>query len=548
MATHRLAITPTRDSIARPDWLIPAALIALSAIPTLAGMLRLFGLAGGTPTLADHARFAAQPLPVVLHIVGATGFAVLGALQFSPALRRRPWHRASGWALAPLGILGALSGMWLTQSLAPTEHDSPALTAMRLAAGGAMSVFLLLGLLASRRRDFAAHGRWMTRAYALGVAAGTQAFTLIPLGALLSWDAGLDALAMGSGWAINIVVAEWVIRRRAPAERHESMTAVVHERYGGPELLRIARVRRPEPTAGQVLIRVHASSLNAMDHRLMRANPFLVRLQNGFLRPTRPILGADVAGVVAAIGPGVTRFAVGDEVFGEAFFAEGLGAFAEYVCVREQAIVAKPASIEFIEAAALPLASVTALQAIRERAKVQPGHAVLIHGAGGGVGTFLVQIAKAYGAHVTAVCGPGSVELVRSLGADRVLDYTRDDFTAEDRRYDAIFGVNGFRPLTDYRDHLRPGGTYVMIGGTNRQIFEAMLLGKARFAAGDRKIEVLTIDDTLRASDLEEVRALWIQGRLRVVIDRVFPLEHAVEAFRYAERGHVRGKVVLRVE
>jgi NADPH:quinone reductase-like Zn-dependent oxidoreductase/uncharacterized membrane protein len=530
-------------------------------VPTLAGALRLLGLARGVATLPGHERLAAHPLPLTLHILGATGFAVLGALQFSPGLRRRSpaWHRAAGRALAPLGVVGALSGMWLTLRLPPAEYAGPALAALRLVAGSAMAAFLVTGLLALRRRDFAAHGAWMTRAYALGTAAGTQVFTLLP-SMVEAWRSEAShALMMGAGWALNAAVAEWVLRRRgtaraghpgsggaAPGRGPESMQALLYERYGGPERLRLARVPRPRPLAGQVLVRVHAASLNAMDSRLLRADPFLVRLHNGLLRPRRPFLGADVAGVVETVGPGVSRFAPGDAVFGEAFFADGLGTFAEYACVREGALVPKPPGLGFVEAAAVPLASVTALQAVRERAKVRPGQSVLVQGAGGGVGLFLVQLARVYGAEVTAVCGPGSVGLVRSLGAARVLDYTREG-AGDGRRYDAIFGVNGFRPLADYRERLAPGGTYVMVGGTNRQLFEALLLGRARFGPECRRLEVLTLDERLRARDLEEVRGLLVDGRLRVVVDRVFPLARAADAFRYVGGGHLRGKVVLGV-
>jgi NADPH:quinone reductase-like Zn-dependent oxidoreductase/uncharacterized membrane protein len=563
-STTSLPLAPgPRGGAHHGDWLIPAALVALSAVPTLAGVIRLIAMAGGGATLPEHARFAEVPLLAMLHIVGATGFALLGALQFSPGLRRRhpQWHRAAGWALAPLGAIGALSGMAMAVMMPAAAHDSLALTAIRLAAGSATIVFLLRALSAARRKDFTDHGRWMTRAYALGIAGGTQVFTMMPWAMTSAASAASRAVLMGAGWVINALVAEWVIRGRAaqrvkaseegnvPAAgeegRVESMMAVVQERYGGPEVLRVARVARPSPAAGQVRIRVHATSVNAMDYRLLRANPFLVRLQNGLFRPKRSILGADVAGVVEALGPGTRRFEVGDEVFGHVSFADGLGGFAEHVCMAEEALVPKPASIGFVEAAAVPLAGITALQAIRERARVASGSSVLIHGAGGGVGMFLVQIAKAYGAHVTAVCGPGSVELVRSLGADRVVDYTRDDVAQDARRYDAIFGVNGFRSLGAYRALLAAGGTYVMVGGAGRQLFEALIFGKLRFALGDRKIEVLTIDERLRARDLEELRGMLAGGTLRAIIDRVFPLEQAADAIRYVEVGHVRGKVVL---
>lgn len=324
------------------------------------------------------------------------------------------------------------------------------------------------------------------------------------------------------------------------------MKAIVYERYGGPEVLHLGERERPTPGEGEVLVRVRAASINAADYRLMRANPFLVRFANGLFSPKKRRLGADVAGVVEQIGPKVTRLGVGDEVFGHTFH-DGGGGFGEYVCVRESALACKPEGLDFEQSAAVVLAGLTALQAVRERARVRPGQSLLIQGAGGGVGTLLVQVAKAYGAHVTAVCGPGSVELVASLGADRVIDYTRQDFTREDVRYDAIFGVNGHHPLAAYRDSLKPGGTYVMVGGNDRQLFEAMLLGPLRFTGSGRNIELLTLDADRHPEDLEELRELIAAEELRPIIDRVLPFTEVVEGMRYVEKGHVRGKVVLQV-
>ncbi len=324
------------------------------------------------------------------------------------------------------------------------------------------------------------------------------------------------------------------------------MKAITYDRYGGPEVLRFGEQDCPVPGEGEVLLRVRAASVNALDDRRMRADPFLIRFFNGLFAPRLHALGADVAGVVDRVGPGVTRLRPGDEVFGYAP-KESLGAWAEFAAIREEALAPLPAGLDFAEAAAVVLAGCTALQAVRDRAAVRPGRSVLIQGAGGGVGTFLVQLAKAYGAHVTAVCGPRSVELVESLAADRVLDYTKQDFAEEDASYDAIFGVNGSRSLKTYRDRLAPGGTYVMVGGDSRQLFEAILLGKWRFARSGKTIEVLTLDEDRHAEDLEELRSRIAAGQLRPILDRVFPLSRTAEAMRAFGRGHVRGKIVLQV-
>ena len=322
------------------------------------------------------------------------------------------------------------------------------------------------------------------------------------------------------------------------------MQAMTFARYGGPEVLRLRERERPEPRRGEVLVRMLASSINASDVRLLRADPFLVRLENGLFTPRRQVPGTDLAGIVEEVGRAVTGLGIGDAVFGHC--SRERGAWSEYVRVPAEAVTPLPEGLDFEPAAAVVLAGLTALQAVRQRARIRPGQSVLIQGAGGGVGTLLVQIARAYGATVTAVCGPGSRELVGSLSADRVIDYTRQDFTDEAERYDAIFGVNGYYPLPAYRDHLRPGGTYVMVGGTNRQIFEALLFGPLRFAGSHRNLELLRLDPDLHPRDLAELRERITEGSLRPVIDRVVSLAEIPEAIRYVERGHVRGKVVVR--
>ncbi|MCB9139134.1 MAG: NAD(P)-dependent alcohol dehydrogenase [Caldilineaceae bacterium] len=324
------------------------------------------------------------------------------------------------------------------------------------------------------------------------------------------------------------------------------MKAVVYDQYGGPEVLRITDVEKPIPGDGDILVKINAASINSADVRLMRADPFLARLNNGLTKPKKRILGLDIAGTVEAVGPGVTLHAVADAVFGDTF-QDDLGGFAEYVCVNEKSVAKMPSDLSFEQAAAIPLAGITALQAVRDAAVIQPGQAVLIQGAGGGVGTYVVQIAKAYGATVTAVCGPNSRELVASLGADRILDYTVQDFTREEARYDVIFGINGYHSLPEYRNSLKPAGIYVMVGGKNKQIFDALLFGRFRFMFGRKRVVMLTVDDNKRQQDLTELCALLAADQLKPVIDRTFPIDDAVNAFRYVEEGHVRGKVILTI-
>lgn len=322
------------------------------------------------------------------------------------------------------------------------------------------------------------------------------------------------------------------------------MRAIVQRRYGGPEVLQLAEVNEPSPGRGQLLVRVEASSVNAADYRLMRANPFLVRLMNGLFRPTkRQVLGQDVAGVVMALGEGVTRFAVGDRVFGETPM-RGQGSFAESCVVEERSAAKLPLELSFEHGAALPLAGTTALQALR-RAEVRPGSQVVITGAGGGVGLFAVQVAKALGATVTATCGPRSVELVRSLGADQVLDYQQTSLDDLPRAFDAIVAINGYAPLSVLRRRLAPRGRYVMVGGSNAQLFEALLLARPYFALVGRRATTLTIDEGRQAEDLEQLARWSTTGALRIVVERTFPLAGVPEAMALAERGHVRGKLIV---
>jgi NADPH:quinone reductase-like Zn-dependent oxidoreductase len=244
-------------------------------------------------------------------------------------------------------------------------------------------------------------------------------------------------------------------------------------------------VEKPTPQDDEVLIKVQAASLNAYDWHLLTADIFLVRLMGGgFLKPKNKIPGADIAGRVEAVGRRATQFEPGDEVFG----CISRGGFAEYACARQDRLATKPANLSFEEAAAMPMAALTALQGLRDKGRVHPGMKVLINGASGGVGTFAVQIAKSFGAEVTAVCSTGKMDMARSIGADQVIDYTQEDFTTSGRQYDLIFAANGYHPILDYRRALGPKGIYVMAGGTLAQMFQGMLLGPWVSMAGGKKM------------------------------------------------------------
>jgi NADPH:quinone reductase-like Zn-dependent oxidoreductase len=321
-----------------------------------------------------------------------------------------------------------------------------------------------------------------------------------------------------------------------------TMQAVVREQYGSPAVLRLEEVQKPTPKAGEVLIRVHAASPNAADLYLLRGQPFMLRLAYGLFRPKIRVLGTAVAGHVEAVGAGVTRFHVGDAVFAD-LSGCGMGGFAEYVCAPEGVLARMPANVGFAQAAAVPLAGVTALQALRDKGRVGAGHAVLIYGASGGVGTFAVQLAKHFGAEVTAVCSTRKAELVRSLGADRVIDYTFEDFTSDGTRYDLILAVNGDRSIFDYKRALSPKGTCVVVGGSLRQIFAAMLLGP--LLGGQQKIASLTA--TPSAADLELLRGLLEAREITPVIDRSYRLSEVPEALQYLAEGRTKGKVVITI-
>jgi NADPH:quinone reductase-like Zn-dependent oxidoreductase len=320
------------------------------------------------------------------------------------------------------------------------------------------------------------------------------------------------------------------------------MKAIFATKYGSPDVLELREVEKPTPKVNEVLVKIEAAAVNAGDWHLLRADPFLIRLMYGLLAPKHPILGSDMAGRVEAVGRDVTQFKPGDEVFGD-LSGSGFGAFAEFAAVPESRLARKPARLSFEEAAAVPVAAVTALQGLRDKGQIGPGKKVLINGASGGVGTFAVQIAKAFGAEVTGVCSTGKMEMVRSLGADHVIDYTQEDFTQNGQRYDLILAANGFQPLSAYERALSPQGIYVMSGGAMAQMFQAMLLGPLKSKKGGKQMGNLLVKPT--QADLLFMKDLLETGKVVPVIDSRYPLSQVPDAIRYLEAGHAKGKVVI---
>jgi NADPH:quinone reductase-like Zn-dependent oxidoreductase len=324
------------------------------------------------------------------------------------------------------------------------------------------------------------------------------------------------------------------------------MRAIVYHTYGSPDVLKLEEVQKPVPQDDEVLVKVHAASVNAGDWHLLGAKPFLMRLMGfGLLKPKNTILGSDIAGRVEAVGRNVKQFQSGDEVFGNTA-KYGFGGFAEYVSVPENALVLKPTNISFEEAAAVPQAAVVALQGLRDKGQIQKGQKVLINGASGGIGTFAVQIAKSFGAEVTAVCSTRNLDRVRSIGADHVIDYTQEDFTRNGRRYDLILAVNGYHPISDYKRALNPEGVYVMTGGSTAAMFQAMLLGPLISRTGRQKMGNSAHKPNQK--DLNFMKELLEAGKVVPVIERRYPLGETAEAIRYLEEGHAQGKLVITVD
>jgi NADPH:quinone reductase-like Zn-dependent oxidoreductase len=321
------------------------------------------------------------------------------------------------------------------------------------------------------------------------------------------------------------------------------MKAVVYTKYGPPDVLQLKEVAKPTPRDNEVLIKVHAASVNRSDWEALRGKPLYARI-GGLLKPRHQILGSDIAGRVEMAGRNIRRFQPGDEVFGD--ILPRLGGFAEYVCARESALALKPASMTFEEVAAIPQAAVIALQGIRDKGQVQPGQKVLISGAGGGAGTFAVQLAKLYGAEVTGVDNTGKLDFMRSLGADHVIDYTREDFTKNGKQYDLILDVVAHRSVFAYKRALRPNGSYFLTGGSVATIFQILLLGPWIRGTTGKKMRILAVQPNLK--DMVYITGLCEAGKVVPIIDRRYPLSDVPEALRYLGEGRAKGKVVITVD
>lgn len=321
------------------------------------------------------------------------------------------------------------------------------------------------------------------------------------------------------------------------------MRAIVQDRYGSPEILRMAEVEKRAPGENEVRIKVHAVSVNGSDWEGLRGTPLYARL-DGLRAPRNPVLGSDIAGRVEAVGRNVTRFRPGDEVFGE--MAGYRGGFAEYACTADNLLAHKPAALTFEQAAAIPQAGVIALQGIRHKGQVQPGQKVLINGAGGSAGVFAVQLAKLYGAHVTGVDNTGKLDYLRSLGADHVIDYTREDFTRGGSQYDFILDVIARRSVFDLKRALKPNGKYYVVGGSVAVLLQVLILGSLIGRSEGKQLRVLAVQRS--HEDMVSIAELCEAGKIVPVIDRRFPLSQVPEALRYVGEGRAKGKVIITME
>ena len=325
------------------------------------------------------------------------------------------------------------------------------------------------------------------------------------------------------------------------------MKASIYTKYGPPDVLELKEVEKPAPNDDEVLIKVYAASVNPAELHLLRADPFFARFYSGLLKPKNTILGADISGTIEAVGRNIKLFHIGDEVFGD-LSDSGWGGYAQYVCAPENALALKPANISFAEAAAVPLAATTALQGLRNKGHIQQGQKVLINGASGGVGTFAVQIAKSFGTEVTGVCSSRNLDLVRSIGADHVIDYTQIDFTKNGQHYDLIFDAVGNRSVSDFKRALSPNGICAVAGFTNfSHLLRIIVQGSWVSITGSKKIGLM---ETAKPNhkDLVFIKELIEAGKVKPVIDRRYPLSEVTEAFRYLETKRARGKIVITVE
>ena len=323
------------------------------------------------------------------------------------------------------------------------------------------------------------------------------------------------------------------------------MKAIVYTKYGPPAVLQFREVAKPVPEDNQVLVKVLAASANALDFRRFEKTSLLGRFLDGVLiKAINTVIGADIAGRVEAVGAAVTQFRPEDEVFGQSKGARG--AFAEYARADENQLALKPAGLSFEQAAVVPVAATTALQGLRDHGQIQPGQKVLINGTSGGVGTFAVQLAKSFGAEVTAVCSMRNLDMGRQMGADHVIDYTQEDFSRNGQRYDLIVAVNGIHPLRDYLRALNPGGIYVALGGSLSQFFQGVLLGPLVSRLGRKKVRSFIAK--MNQADLLLLKELLEAGKVVPVIEKCYPLSETAEAIRYLAEGHARGKVVITVD
>jgi NADPH:quinone reductase-like Zn-dependent oxidoreductase len=359
--------------------------------------------------------------------------------------------------------------------------------------------------------------------------------------------------AIGGVLVVSVAVLAIVLSHDSPcgtapalSAEKPSMKAIVYRCYGGPEVLKLESIAKPIPTDNRVLVKVQAASVNPLDWHYMRGKPYVMRPGSGIGAPNSFSMGADFAGTIEAVGKNVKRFKPGDEVYGD-----GDGAFAEYLSVSESGAVAlKPTNMSMEQAAAVPIAGITALQALRDKGRVQPGQKVLINGASGGVGTFAVQIAKTYGAEVTGVCSGRNAEMVRSIGADRVIDYTKEDFTTGSERYDLIIDNVGNRSLAEYRRVLTRNGSLVIVGGPSENSFLGPLTGllKAALTSPFVHQKMIFILAQANKDDLDVLRDMMQTGKLTPVIDKRYKLSETAQAIGYLEQGHARGKVIVDVD